>query len=158
MIYLLIFAAILILDQVTKYLAVLYLKGTEGIPLVGNAIYLYYVENRGAAFGILQNQKALFVILTVLVLGGFLAYILYKKPKSKLLLLSFAMIAGGALGNLIDRLRISYVVDMFEFRFIHFPVFNVADMSVVIGTVLLCITILFYDNNKMTDSKATTKE
>ena len=107
------------LDQWTKYLAVLHLKDQRPIVLWDGVFELHYLENRGAAFGILQGQK-FFLLRAVAVL-----------------------LAAGALGNLIDRMRYSYVVDFLYFKLIDFPVFNVADCYVTVGAVLLAILILF---------------
>ncbi|MDD3751284.1 MAG: signal peptidase II, partial [Tissierellia bacterium] len=103
-------------------------------------------ENRGAAFSILQNQRIFFLVITVIML--IILGVIYFKNKnmSKLSKLSIAMIAGGAIGNFIDRLRLGYVIDFIDVRFgsfYNFPVFNIADSVVVCGTILMIILILF---------------
>ena len=72
-------------------------------------------------------------------------YVLIKKPKSRLLIVSLAMITGGGIGNLIDRISLSYVIDFIDFRIINFPVFNVADIFVSVGAALMCVYIVFFD-------------
>lgn len=135
------------LDMVTKYIAITIFKISE-LEIIKNILYFTYVENRGAAFGILQNQKMFFVIMTVAVIGIIIAYILRKKPKNKLLLISLGCICGGGIGNLIDRIRFSYVVDFIDLRIINYPVFNIADCFVVVGAVLLSIYILFLSDKE----------
>ena len=109
-------------------------------------MYFQYLENRGAAFGIFQDQKIFLVVLTSLILVG-VCYVLWKIPADKkyifLKLLCFLITAGG-IGNLIDRIRLDYVIDFIYFAPIDFPVFNVADIYVSVGMVLLFIVVLFY--------------
>lgn len=134
---------IIALDQVTKYLAVAYLKEVISIEIIKGVFNFTYVENRGAAFGILQNQRWFFIILTVIISIGLFYYLIVHAHHSLLLRISLSMILGGAIGNLIDRIRLGYVVDMLHFSLIDFPVFNVADCFVVTGTILLAYYVLF---------------
>lgn len=133
-------------DQLTKLLAVKNLKGKADIPLIPDVLYFQYLENRGAAFGIFQDQKIFLVLLTSLILVG-VCYVLWKIPADKkyiyLKLLCFLITAGG-IGNLIDRVRLDYVIDFIYFAPIDFPVFNVADIYVSVGMVFLFIVVLFY--------------
>jgi len=104
---------------------------------------LTYVENRGAAFGLMQGQRWIFIVLTVLITAA-IVYFLMKIPnKAVFLKTGLSLILGGAIGNLIDRVRLGFVVDMFDFTLINFPVFNIADSSLVIGSILLGYYILF---------------
>lgn len=137
---------LILLDQWTKYLAVLHLQGKEDIILIPNILQLHYLENRGAAFGILQGQIWFFIILcSVFVIGG--AYLYVKLPKVKhyipIAILIVAIAAGG-IGNLIDRIRLNYVIDFIYASFIDFPVFNVADIYVTVATFSLVILIMFF--------------
>ena len=133
-------------DQLTKLLAVKNLKGKADIPLIPDVLYLQYLENRGAAFGIFQDRKIFLVLLTSLILVG-VCYVLWKIPADKkyiyLKLLCFLITAGG-IGNLIDRVRLDYVIDFIYFAPIDFPVFNVADIYVSVGMVFLFTVVLFY--------------
>lgn len=142
--FFLILISIAALDMVTKYFAVICLKQGE-IEIIKNILYFNYVENKGAAFGILANQRWLFIAVTIAVVVAIIAYILIKKPESRLLTISLAMISGGGIGNLIDRISLSYVVDFIDFRIIKFPVFNVADIFVTVGAALLFIYIIFFE-------------
>ena len=141
-----IFVFSVISDQITKWWAINALKNGESIKLIGNLLRFTYAENKGAAFSILQNQLWFFIILTTVMLVV-LAYIFFKtKNITQLSRLSIAMIAGGAIGNFIDRIRLGYVVDFIDFRFgsfYNFPIFNIADSFVVCGTILMIFLILF---------------
>ena len=137
----------IILDMITKYIAINVFRLSE-LELIKNVLYFTYLENRGAAFGILQNQRWFFIVITIVVLLAVIIWIIVKKPKSRLLLLSLGMISGGGIGNFIDRIRFSYVVDFIDVRIINYPVFNVADCFVVIGAVLMIIYILFFEGKK----------
>ncbi len=141
-----IFMSSIALDQITKSWAVNTLKDGSSIKIIGNFLRFTYAENRGAAFSILQNQRWFFIVVTVAMLIV-LAFIYFRtKNLNKLSKLSIAMIAGGAIGNFIDRLILGYVVDFIDVRFgnfYNFPIFNIADSFVVCGTTLMIILILF---------------
>ena len=144
------FALFVILDQITKSLAVTYLKDRPAFILWENVFELHYLENRGAAFGMLQNQKMFFVFVAVIFLGVII-YVLMKAPDDKKYLpihFLLTMIASGAIGNMIDRLRFDYVVDFIYFVLINFPIFNVADIYVTVATAIMVIQVLFvYKDN-----------
>lgn len=134
------------LDQWTKYLAVTHLKGNVPIVMIKNVFELSYVENRGAAFGIFQNQRWIFLILTFVVMIVLL-YLYGKLPAVKRYLpmrVCLIIVFSGALGNMIDRMRNGYVVDFFYFKLIDFPVFNVADIYVTVTVVIAMFLFLFY--------------
>ncbi len=132
------------LDQWVKYMAVQNLMQAP-LTIIDNVFELTYVENRGAAFGMLQNKLYIFIPLTLVVLAAIIYYYV-KLPRDRKyipLRISFILFIAGAIGNLIDRIRLGYVVDMFYFKLIDFPVFNMADSYVVIGAILLIILMLF---------------
>ncbi|MBQ9990583.1 MAG: signal peptidase II [Lachnospiraceae bacterium] len=134
------------LDQYTKHLAVINLKDRPAYVIIEGVFELNYLENRGAAFGMLQNQKVLFVFIACIILVA-ICYVLFKMPEGKRYIwlhVLLVMIASGAVGNMIDRVRLEYVVDFFYFVLINFPIFNVADIYVSVACVLLAIMILFY--------------
>ncbi|MCR1898978.1 signal peptidase II [Irregularibacter muris] len=138
---------IVVLDQVAKYLAVLHIKPIPTYPLIRDVFHLTYVENRGAAFSIFQDKQPFLITVTML-FTLFLIYYLIKTPKNKNTLwfkISLTLIIGGAIGNLIDRIRLNYVIDFFDFRYINFAIFNTADSFVVVGTILLAGILLFGD-------------
>ena len=136
---------LVILDQFTKHLAVIHLKDNPAIPLIKDVFELCYLENRGAAFGVLQNQKIFFLIISVIILVA-VVFVLFKVPEDKkynLLHVLLVMVASGGIGNMIDRIRFEYVVDFFSFVLINFPIFNVADIYVTVSMFGLAILILF---------------
>lgn len=147
MIYILIILGLIGLDQISKFLAVKYLVNIGSIPIIENIFHLTYVENKGAAFGMFQNNQMIFVVVALFacVLG---LYYLYKKQVNLLGKSAIILIIAGAIGNLVDRVRLGFVVDYFDFRIIWDYVFNIADVFVVIGTILLCIYIIFFENDK----------
>jgi len=135
----------LLLDRLSKVWALASLKENNGITLIKDFFKLEYLENRGAAFGILQNKLVLLALVTLLVIAGMIYYIIKYKPKSKFLRISFAMIISGALGNLYDRLFYKFVVDFILVHYkdiYYFPTFNIADSLVVVGTLILAISIV----------------
>lgn len=133
------------LDQITKYLAVINLKDKPAIPIIKDVFELNYLENRGAAFGVLQNQKIFFLILGVIILCA-VVFVLFRVPDEKkynILHVLLILVAGGGIGNMIDRIRFDYVVDFFSFVLINFPIFNVADIYVTVSMFGLAVLILF---------------
>lgn len=139
-------AAIILLtaaDQITKLLTIKLIKPQGNIEILKNFLDFSYVENRGAAFGIMQNSRWIFIAITLIVSAGIIYILFFKKNESRIFKISLILILSGALGNLIDRIFRGYVVDMIEVTFINYPIFNFADCCVVIGAILLCIYILF---------------
>lgn len=141
MIYTIIIILGILLDRISK----IYAKNNfiEN-PIYTKLINFIYLENRGAAFGILQNRRVFFIILTLVVVIYLLYYFIKNvRTSPKLLNIALSLIISGALGNFYDRLVHSYVVDFIEFSFINFPVFNVADILVTSGSFLLTVFIIF---------------
>lgn len=145
--YILIIIALIVIDQASKYLALNNLVHIGSIPIINNVFHLTYVENRGAAFGMFQNNQIIFIIVALVasIVG---LYYIYKKKLNLLGNIAVTLIISGAIGNLIDRVRLGFVVDYFDFRFIWDYVFNVADIFVVVGTILLCIYIIIFEKDK----------
>lgn len=143
-------AILIALDQFTKYLAVIKLKSQPAYNIIDGVLEFNYLENRGAAFGMLQNQKIFFVFVAAIFLCV-IVYVLIKVPTDKKfnsLHIFLTMIAAGAIGNMIDRLRFDYVVDFIYIVLINFPIFNVADIYVTVSTFFFIIQILFvYEEN-----------
>ncbi len=130
------------LDQFVKYLTVTHLM-LKPIVLIENVFELTYVENKGAAWSILENQIWFFILMTVIILA-LIAYAFYKKMiYTKFGQISLVLICAGAIGNLIDRITHGYVIDMFSFKLINFPVFNVADICIVCGGILFVYYMMF---------------
>lgn len=126
-------AVMIAADQLIKVWALKQLSLIESIPLIQGVLHLTYVENRGAAFGMLQGKVGILLIVTGIFLAGMLIAILTGKIKDKFLIWSFSLVIAGGIGNLIDRAFRGFVVDYIDFRLIHFPVFNLADCCVVVG-------------------------
>ncbi len=133
---------VLVLDQLSKILALKYLKPVGSFSIINNIFRLTYVENRGAAFGILQNQKLFFIIFALLVLG-FIWFYTHNNRLNKIMIYGLSLATGGIIGNLIDRVRLGFVVDYLHIA--NFPVFNIADSAVTIGIALISIFIFKYD-------------
>ena len=140
MIFIIVFS-VLLLDQSAKALASKNILLGQTIPVINNIFHLTLVHNRGAAFGIFKNQTVLFVV-TSLVAIIIIGYKLKTRRTGRLdiFVVSLVLILAGALGNLIDRLFLGYVVDFLDFRI--WPVFNIADSAITIGAVLLGLSIL----------------
>ena len=132
-----IIAGSIALDQLTKWLAVAYLQGQESFPLWQDVLHFTYVENRGAAFGMLSDHRWVFMVISTLAIVGLLVYLFAFRPKNLLAQISLAMIVGGGIGNMIDRIWLGYVIDFIDFTLIDFAVFNVADSFVTVGAFLL---------------------
>lgn len=137
----------IIADRITKILAVNSLKDSSDVTVIKNYFEFQYVENRGAAFGIFQGKQYILSVITMLIIGGMIYYLYFykNKPQSKLLKISLALIIGGALGNLYDRLNYSYVIDFVSLHYrdvYYWPNFNIADILVVVGTILMSLFII----------------
>lgn len=135
-----------ILDQWTKHLAVLHLKDQNPFILFKGIFQLRYLENRGAAFGLMQNQRIYFYISTLIIaimVIWFYSHVPMTKKYLPLRICSIFVLSGG-IGNFIDRIRLNYVVDFFYFELIDFPIFNVADIYVTVSMFILCFLIFFY--------------
>ncbi len=141
-IWLTIIAATVFLDQITKYLTIFYLKPIGTFPIIEDVIHFTYVENTGAAFGMMKDSRWVFMIVSTVAIVGILVYLIWKKPQSKLECLALSLIVGGGIGNMIDRTLLGYVVDMIDFRLINFAVFNVADSFVCVGAGLMILRLI----------------
>ena len=148
-------AALISIDQLSKYFAYTLLRPIGSIPIINGVFSLTYVENQGAAFGLFQGARWFFILITIVVMAGIVYY--YRKlPKTKAyakIRFALVLIASGALGNFLDRFRNGYVVDFIHARFINFPVFNIADSYVVIGVIFITILYLFVykDSNRIVE-------
>lgn len=142
-------AVLVLIDQFTKYAAVIHLKNRPSIVLISNVLELHYLENRGAAFGMLQNKKIFFVFITLIIMA-IIAYVIYKIPEKgyRFFEITLVFIFAGAVGNFIDRLRLDYVVDFIYFKLIDFPIFNVADIYVSVFSLILIILLAFVYKEK----------
>ncbi|MGT2750228.1 signal peptidase II [Streptococcus orisasini] len=130
------------LDQLSKFLVVKSIALGKIVNVIPNVVSLTYLRNTGAAFSILENQQGFFTIMTIVVLGAAVYYLIKFMQSNKVWLLAgLVLIISGGLGNFIDRLRLGYVVDMVHLDFIDFAVFNAADSYLSVGVVLLIIAL-----------------
>lgn len=138
---------IILIDQLTKHFAIINLKGSRPNIVIPDFFKLVYVENYGAAFGILKHKKIFFIVITFIVVVLISLFLFKYYSKLNLFMkIGSGLLLGGAIGNLIDRIRFGYVVDFISFRLFdvyEYPVFNVADMGIVVGTIIILILILF---------------
>ncbi|HYE10893.1 MAG TPA: signal peptidase II [Patescibacteria group bacterium] len=138
----LIIAAVIAIDQFSKYLTVTRLMPIGDYNVISGFLEFTYVENFGIAFGMFQNQRWFFVISTCIIALVVLYFIFKMFKKYVFYTICLSLIFGGAIGNLIDRIRLGYVIDFIHFSFFP-PVFNIADSAVVVGAIALSIAILF---------------
>ncbi|GAA4715786.1 signal peptidase II [Brevibacillus fulvus] len=148
MIYFIIAIVIILLDQWTKYLVATHMQIGESIPLIPEVFHLTSHRNMGAAFGILQNQRWLFIAITLVVVIGIIVSLVRIGKKQPRTSLALALVLGGAIGNFIDRAATGQVVDFLYIKLINFPIFNVADMAITFGVVLLLLDILLESRRK----------
>ena len=140
-------ALVVVIDQVTKYLVVQNVKPVGSVGFVPHVLDFVYSENRGVAFGLFQDATWLFIVLTSVVIVIFFILLIKNYKMSMLFSIASALIIGGGIGNLIDRIRLGYVVDFLQLSFFN-PVCNLADYSITFGTVLLIIYLLFFYKTK----------
>ena len=137
-------------DQAVKYWAFTSLQPQNTIPIIENVFHLTYIENRGAAFSLFArfDSRWIFVALAVVITIAIFSVMRKDLIQTKLGCWSLVMVAAGALGNAIDRVIRGFVVDLFDFRLIHFPVFNVADIFICVGGVLFILYFMFQHKDK----------
>ena len=130
------------LDQLTKYLVLENIEMFEIVPVVKGFFHFTYIENEGAAFGMLSEHRWVFLVISTVAIAAFIFYIIKYKPKDPLLCIALSFVVGGGIGNMIDRCFRGSVVDFIEVEFIDFYVFNVADMFVCVGCGLMVLWII----------------
>ncbi|KRL41451.1 MAG: signal peptidase II [Liquorilactobacillus nagelii] len=146
-IYFLLMAAVVLLDQLVKFYVTHNIPLNTSVNVISHVLALAHIRNYGAAWNILTGQQLFFFVITIAALVV-LGYLFKKNWSNWLYALGISLMIGGTLGNFVDRLRIGYVVDMFELKFINFPVFNVADAALSVGVVILLIAILRDDRHE----------
>ena len=137
-------ALLIFIDQITKSWASATLSDGTVIPIIRDIFVLQYTENRGVGFSLLQNQRWLFIPISLLIALA-LVVVLFRSPLRRRPMFSTVcvLLLSGAVGNLIDRIYLGYVIDFLYFELIDFPIFNFADCCVVVGAILMCVYILF---------------
>lgn len=147
--YLFVIALLVCIDQYTKQIVITYLGIGEKLEIIPNLFYINHVRNTGAAWSLFDGQRTLFIIITILAVLSF-SYLLFSKKENKLIIkISYLLIIGGAIGNLIDRISYGFVIDFLDFYIFNYdyPVFNVADIFLVIGVILYFISIILENTN-----------
>lgn len=141
-------------DQITKFLVVQNIPLFSQVDAIDGLFHLTYVQNTGAAFSLLQNQQWLFLLIFI-VLTVAVVYDFWKKsmPFTALERWLIVFVYAGGLGNMIDRIRLGYVVDMIELEFMDFPVFNVADCFITCGCIALMLHLIFFNKEFWKDEK-----
>ena len=148
LLYLILSILFVIVDQVVKIWIVNNFSLHDGMELIKGLVSILYVRNTGAAWGMFEGKMVFFYLITAVAVGTLLYLMFKEKGKSKLLLTAYSLILAGAVGNFIDRIRLGYVVDMFKFEFIDFPIFNVADICLTIGVIFLFYFVIFKEQSK----------
>ena len=133
------------LDQLTKYLVVANMELHESIEVIPGVFNFTYIQNDGAAFGMLDDQRWIFLLLSSVAIVGILGFLFWKKPQDKLMLSALVLIVSGGIGNMIDRISLGYVIDFIDFC--AFPeiwkwVFNVADSFVCVGAGIMILWLI----------------
>lgn len=131
----------LVLDQLLKYWIRSNMTIGQSIPVISGIFHITYIENPGAAFGILANHRVLFLLLTIAITGIMVYLYLSLRNKKSLAALSLGLVISGAAGNFIDRFLRGTVTDMFDFQI--WPIFNIADICICIGIAILCYVLIF---------------
>ena len=149
--YFIISLVILAINLFTKYIIQKNMVPYQSIPVIDNIFHITYVQNTGAAFSILKGKTLFFTVVSMIVIAIIVLSLIKLPTKYRALGIALAMILGGALGNLIDRLRFGYVVDFLDFRV--WPVFNVADCAIVLGVIILGYLIIFHPDYQNLSSK-----
>ena len=149
-------AVLVIIDQIIKYFVSAYLQPVGSVSIIDNIFSLTYVENKGVAFGMFSDMRWVFVALTSVLLAIIIFYMFRKRPKGKFFYICAALIIGGGIGNLIDRIFYGYVIDYLSLSFFP-PVCNFADYCITAGTIMLVIYLLFFSDVLDSSKKAKIK-
>ncbi len=148
LLYLIPFAIILIADQLTKLLVAGRLGVGESLSGIRGLFDITYVQNQGAAFGLLHGRKLLLIAITLAILAFLIIYALRRDTSSRWLMWGLTLVCSGGLGNLIDRVVFGYVRDFIDISFMRFPVFNIADCAVTVGAVMMVLYIMVEEHRR----------
>ncbi len=156
LVWLLIIAGAIGLDQLTKWLTVINLDLKESVPVIENVLHFTYVRNTGAAFSILNepDERWIFLTISTVAIIGMSIYLWKERKGDKLLCVGMSFILGGGIGNMIDRLAFGYVIDMIDVRLIRFAIFNVADSFVCVGVGIFALAVILNEVKLMKEEKA----
>lgn len=129
----------LLLDQWFKILVERSFDLGQSLPVIDDVFHLTYVRNQGAAFGLFSDYTVILIVISLVILAGVFYLLFSLKLESTIIRLAFGLVIGGAIGNLVDRIRLGYVIDYLDFRI--WPVFNLADVALVIGCGLIIVLL-----------------
>ena len=147
-------AALVVIDQISKSLIVKYLPEGKTVRVIPYLFDFVYVENRGAAWGILANSRWVFITISSAAIAAIAVLLFFTARKRKLFVVPLVLVFAGGVGNMIDRIANGYVVDFIQFDFFKsFPVFNVADSYVTVGGIMMFVYLLFIDRSFLSDKK-----
>ncbi len=147
MIYVIFLIVTIALDQLSKIYILDLFKDKITIPFIKGVFHITFAQNTGAAFSIFKNNQMFLVVLSIVLILGMLGLFVKAHIDKKPQILQFALllVSGGAIGNLLDRIRIGYVVDFLDFRLINFPIFNVADVFICVGMACIVVLVMFFN-------------
>ncbi len=160
LVWLMIMVGVIFLDQLTKWLTVINLEYIpwpgvpDTVPIIEDVFHFTYVRNEGAAFGILKDQRWVFLVVSTVAIIALSIYLWKNRNGSKLLNLGISFIVGGGIGNMIDRTLLGYVIDFLDFRLIDFAIFNVADSFVCVGVGLFALAVILEEIKTSKKEKA----
>ena len=156
LIWLMIIAGVIFLDQLSKWLTVINLGLGETMPLIKDVFHFTYVRNTGAAFSMFNqpDQRWIFMSISTISIIALSIYLWKNRNGSKLLGVALSFIIGGGIGNMIDRIVLKYVIDMLDFRLINFAIFNVADSFVCVGVGLFALAVILEEIEEAKKVKA----
>ncbi len=156
LVWLMIIAGVIFLDQLSKWLTVINLGLHETFPLIEGVFHFTYVQNTGAAFSMFNepDERWIFMSISTVAIIGLSIYLWFNRKGDKLLCVALSFIVGGGIGNMIDRCILKYVIDMLDFRLINFAIFNVADSFVCVGVGLFALAIILEEVKEMKKEKA----
>lgn len=132
----------IVIDQASKLIVAANLPQIGSLPIIENILHFTYVENRGAAFGMLADHRWVFMLLSIAGILAMAVWLVVQKPESRITQCAISLIIGGGIGNMIDRVRLEYVIDFIDCRFIDFYVFNIADSCVCVGCALFMLAVI----------------
>lgn len=144
MLYYLLAAALVVLDQLVKFLVRANIPLGEGVPFIPHILQLTYYQNTGAAFSIFEQHTWILTLISAAASVLLIVLLAKKTFNHPFAMVSLALVLAGAVGNLIDRLFLGYVTDMFQTLFMNFPIFNVADICIVCGGIAFCVYFLLF--------------
>jgi signal peptidase II len=146
------------LDQISKWLCVLYLEPVGSVTLIPGLLKLTYLHNEGAAFGSLSDHRWVFMIFSTVAIIGVTFYLLFLSEQNRWMRASLALIISGGIGNMIDRISLGYVIDMIDCRFIDFYVFNFADCCVCVGSGIVILGFILSMIKEQKAKKAASRD